>query len=62
VEPTRTKEKRQAQEHVEKRSGAAAEGGTSHMGHSEDNSSLAADAPLQEQQRHTSSKSLPITK
>jgi len=33
VEPTRTKEKRQVQEHVKKRSGAGDEGGTSHMGH-----------------------------
>ena len=31
VEPTRTKEKRQVQEHMEK-SGAGDEGGTSHMG------------------------------
>jgi len=39
VEPARTKEKRQAQEHMEKGSGAGDEGGTSHMGHSGDSSS-----------------------
>jgi len=36
MEPTRTKKKRQAQEHM---SGAGDEGGTSHMGHNGDNSS-----------------------
>jgi len=39
MEFTRTKEKRQAQEHTEKRSGAGDEGRTSHMGHNGDNSS-----------------------
>jgi len=38
MEFTRTKEKRQAQEHMEKRSGAGSEGGTSDMGHNGDNS------------------------
>jgi len=68
IEPTRTKEKRQAQEYMEKRSGAGDEGGTSHMGHNGDNNlnagnhlnagnSLATYAPLQEQERHKSSKS-----
>ena len=33
TEPIRTKEKRQAQERMEKRSGAGDEGGRSHMGH-----------------------------
>jgi len=37
MEPTRTK-KSQAQERMEKRSGAGDEGGTSHMGHNGDNS------------------------
>ena len=40
VESTRTK-KRQAQKHMEKRSGAGDEGGTSDMGHNGDNSSRA---------------------
>jgi len=39
VESTRTKEKRQAQENMEKGSGAGDEGGTSHMGRNGDNSS-----------------------
>jgi len=39
METTRTKKKSQAQEHMEKRSGAGDEGGTSHMGHNGDNSS-----------------------
>jgi len=38
MQPTSIKEKRQVQEHMEKRSGAGDEGGTSHMGHSGDNS------------------------
>jgi len=38
MEPTRTKENRQAQERMEKWSGAGDEGGTSHMGHNGDNS------------------------
>jgi len=39
MEPTRTKEKRQAQEHMEKSSGAGDEGGTSQIKHNGDNSS-----------------------
>jgi len=39
MESTRTKEKRQAQEHMEKRSGAGDEEGTSHMGHNGDDGS-----------------------
>ena len=39
METTRTKEKRHSPEHMEKRSEAGDEGGTSHMGHNGDNSS-----------------------